>query len=150
MEFEPGSFDVATLVNVGMNIADKACLFAEARRALRPSGVFAIYDLMRMDAGEIPYPMPWAATAETSFIETPAVYRRLLEAAGFAVGLETNRREEALELAAERRKKAERGGPSALGPQLLMGAAAAERVGNVAATVRRGTIAPVQMLARAV
>ena len=67
-----------------MNIADKATLFAEARRVLKAGARFGVYDAMRAGDGEIPYPMPWAETAETSFVETPATYRRLLEAAGFA------------------------------------------------------------------
>ena len=30
-----------------MNIADKAQLFAEVRRVLKPGGVFGVYDVMR-------------------------------------------------------------------------------------------------------
>jgi len=40
MPFAAGSFEVATLIHVGMNIADKAGLFAEVRRVLRPGGRF--------------------------------------------------------------------------------------------------------------
>jgi SAM-dependent methyltransferase len=47
LTFGPAEFDVATLVYVGMNIADKDALFAQAHRVLRPGGVFAIYDIMR-------------------------------------------------------------------------------------------------------
>jgi hypothetical protein len=35
MPFPASTFDVATLLHVGMNIAEKACLFAEVRRVLR-------------------------------------------------------------------------------------------------------------------
>ena len=35
--------------------------------------------------GELSYPVPWSSTAETSFVESMATYRRLLEASGFVV-----------------------------------------------------------------
>ena len=44
LPFEAGSFDLATMNHVGMNIADKATLFAEVRRVLRPGGRFMIYE----------------------------------------------------------------------------------------------------------
>jgi ubiquinone/menaquinone biosynthesis C-methylase UbiE len=47
LTFGAAESDVATLVHVGMNIADKDALFAQAHRVLRPGGVFAIYDIMR-------------------------------------------------------------------------------------------------------
>ncbi|MBV5325011.1 MAG: class I SAM-dependent methyltransferase, partial [Rhodospirillaceae bacterium] len=40
LPFGVGSFDAATLIHVGMNIEDKASLFAEARRVLKPGGRF--------------------------------------------------------------------------------------------------------------
>jgi SAM-dependent methyltransferase len=62
MPFADGRFDAASLIHVGMNIADKSRLFAEIRRVLRPGGRLAIYDLMRTGPGEITMPMPWAST----------------------------------------------------------------------------------------
>ena len=47
LPFEDASFDAATLIHVGMNIADKPRLFAEARRVLRPGATFALYEVMR-------------------------------------------------------------------------------------------------------
>lgn len=37
LPFEPQSFDGAYMLHVGMNIRDKAALFAEVRRVLRPN-----------------------------------------------------------------------------------------------------------------
>jgi ubiquinone/menaquinone biosynthesis C-methylase UbiE len=150
LPFEDGAFDAATLIHVGMNIEDKAKLFAEVRRVLKKGGRFAVYDVMKIDASELPYPMPWAATPATSFPEKPETYRKLLAAAGFTIENETNRREFSLKLAREMREKIEKHGPPALGPQVLMGPAAKERLGNVMATLERGAIAPVEMIARAV
>jgi ubiquinone/menaquinone biosynthesis C-methylase UbiE len=150
LPFEDAAFDAATLIHVGMNIADKAKLFSEARRVLKKGGGFAVYDVMKMDQSELPYPMPWAATPATSFPQTPETYRKLLAAAGFTIESETNRREFALNLAREMRERIEKYGPPLLGPQVLMGSAAKERLGNVMATLERGAIAPIEMIARAV
>ncbi|MBV9444696.1 MAG: methyltransferase domain-containing protein [Streptosporangiaceae bacterium] len=39
--------DRACMLHVGMNIADKATLFAEVRRVLVDGGLFGVYDVMR-------------------------------------------------------------------------------------------------------
>lgn len=149
MPFPDSGFDAATLTHVGMNIADKAALFAEVRRVLKPGARFGVYDVMQVADGDLPYPMPWAATPETSFVETPETYRRLLEEAGFAVEAEHDRSELALRLGREMRERAAVEGAPPLGLHLLMGPATRERIGNVMATLERGLIAPVEMVARA-
>jgi SAM-dependent methyltransferase len=150
LPFADASFDAATLIHVGMNIEDKAGLFAEVRRVLKPGARFGVYDIMRMAEDEIPYPMPWAATPETSFVERPETYRRLLAAAGFEIDSEANRRELALRLGREMRENAEKHGAPPLSLHVLMGPAAQERLGNVMKTLQAGTIAPIEMIARAV
>jgi len=47
LPFAPRSFDGAYMLHVGMNIQDKARLFAEVQRVLKPGGIFGIYDVMR-------------------------------------------------------------------------------------------------------
>jgi len=80
LPFTPGSFDAAYLLHVGMNIENKSGLFAQIRRVLAPSGTLGIYDVMRLGAGELSYPVPWAGGPEASFVADAATYRRLLEA----------------------------------------------------------------------
>ena len=150
LPFEDGAFDAATLIHVGMNIADKDRLFEEVRRALKPGALFCVYEVMRAGDGDLPYPMPWAQSIETSFVETPETYRRLLNAAGFKVEREENRRAFVLDLARETRAKIEKDGLPALNQHVLIGPEAKVRLGNVMATLERGTIAPVEMIARAV
>jgi ubiquinone/menaquinone biosynthesis C-methylase UbiE len=150
LPFEDAAFDAATMIHVGMNLPEKAGAFAEVRRVLKPGARFGVYDIMRGGAAELPFPMPWATTAETSFVESPDTYRRLLSDAGFTVESETDRRDFVLRLAREMRAKAEKEGPPRLGPQVLMGETARERLGNVMAALERGTITPVEMIARAV
>lgn len=149
MPFPDAAFDAATLIHVGMNIADKAALFAEVRRVLKPGGRFGVYDIMRAGQGDLPYPMPWAATPETSFVEPPETYRRLLGEAGFTIEAEHDRSALALTLGREMRERAAIEGAPPLGLHILMGPATRERIGNVMAALERGLIAPVEMVARA-
>jgi ubiquinone/menaquinone biosynthesis C-methylase UbiE len=149
LPFDAATFDAATLIHVGMNISDKARLFEEVRRVLKPGALFCVYEVMRAGEGDLPYPMPWAQSVETSFVETPEAYRRLLSAAGFTIEREENRRAFVLDLAREMRAKIEKDGLPALNQHVLIGPAARERLGNVMATLERGMIAPIEMIARA-
>jgi ubiquinone/menaquinone biosynthesis C-methylase UbiE len=149
LPFGADTFDAATLIHVGMNIKDKARLFAEVRRVLKPGAGFCVYEVMHAGDGDLPYPMPWALTIETSFVETPETYRRLLSAAGFKVEAEENRRTFVLDRAREMKAKIEKDGMPALNQHALLGPTARERLGNVMATLERGVIAPIEMIARA-
>lgn len=149
LPFAPGAFDGAYMLHVGMNIVDKPALFAEVRRVLKPKGVFGIYDVMRESDGELSYPVPWASSAETSFVATAAAYRRLIAAAGFEVVRERSRREFAIEFFRQMRAQATQGGPPPLGLHILMGASAPEKVANMIGNLERGLIAPTEIVCRA-
>ncbi len=149
LPFADTAFDAATAIHVGMNVADKSRMFAEVRRVLKPRGRFGVYDVMRTGAGDLPYPMPWAETPETSFVETSAVYGRLLRAAGFAIEAEHDRRELTLRLAREMRERVAREGPPVLSLAAIAGPAIKERLANVMSAVEQGLIAPVAIIARA-
>jgi len=152
LPFAPGSFDGAYMMHVGMNIQDKAALCREVRRVLRPAGVFAIYDLMRTGEGDVRFPVPWAATAATSFLADPGEYRRALVQAGFAVVGERNRRDFVLDqfsrIAAREAQDDAHGEVRPLGIHILMKSDAAEKRGNVRHAIEAGVIAPVEMICR--
>lgn len=150
LPFEDARFDVALLIHVSMNIADKARLLAEARRVLKPGGTIALYEVMRTGEGEVVYPVPWAMDAETSFLATPDEYREAAEAAGFAVTAERDRHAFAVDFFAEVKARMESGDwPPPLGPQIMMGETTRERVGNLIANLEAGRVAPVEMILRA-
>jgi ubiquinone/menaquinone biosynthesis C-methylase UbiE len=149
LPFAENTFDVATMIHVGMNIEDKARLLREARRVLRQDGHFAVYDIMKTGAAELPFPMPWAETAATSFVVPAETYHELLIASGFEVTQEHNRRELALALGREMRENAARHGAPPLGLHLLMGPATPQRLGNVMGALQQGLIAPIEIIARA-
>lgn len=148
LDFPPGSFDGATLLHVGMNVPDKAGLFAAVHRALRPGGFLAVYDVMRTGPEPLEFPLPWSSAAETSFVETPDAYRAALAGAGFTIATERNRQAFALDSFAATRARLAQSGPPALGLSIVLGPAAQQKSRNMAALVGRGTIAPVEMIAR--
>jgi len=150
MPFGAGRFDGAVMLHVGMNIADKPALFKEVRRVLKPGARFGVYDIRHMAKGGLPYPMPWAMTPDTSFVEAPDHYRQALAKAGFTIELERSLRDLALKLNREMREKAALDGPSPLGPQVLLGVSAPQRLANVMSALAEGLIAPIEMIARAV
>ncbi len=149
LPFNDAAFDAATLMHVGMNLPDKPAVFAEVARVLRPGAAFAVYDVMRMGEGELAFPVPWATTPATSFVEAPAAYREALAAAGFAVEQERDRRDFALDFFRRlRARQQEAGAPPPVGLHLTMGAQAPAKIANMIGNIERGLIAPVEMICR--
>jgi hypothetical protein len=93
------------------------------------------------------YPLPFAAGPETSFVERPETYRRLLAAAGFRPVSERVRSAFVLDLAAEARARIAAEGPPVLGLHLVMGPEARRLVGALVDCVERGVLAPLEMIA---
>jgi SAM-dependent methyltransferase len=104
-------FDAALTVHVAMNVADKAALYAEAFRTLRPGGRFVAYDVLQGEGGEIRYPVPWANDASTSHLATTEEMRELLAAAGFDIRSEVDSSDESLIWFNQVRERIERDGP---------------------------------------
>ncbi len=149
MPFGDAGFDAAFMMHVGMNILDKARLFAEVHRVLKPGGSFGVYDVMRTGEGALTFPVPWATSEETSAVAAPEAYRQALEAAGFQVAAERNRRDFALDFFAELNAKiAAAGGPPPLGLHILMGETRAEKIKNLVENISAERIAPVELIAR--
>lgn len=150
MTFPAATFDAATLLHVGMNIADKARLFSEVRRVLKPGGIFGIYDQMRETDGEFDFPVPWASVPQTSFVETPATYKRLLTEVGFEIIWERSCRDDAL--ASFNQQTAAQQGSSALPPlgvHVTMGSGAVQKMANHRTNIERGLVAPNEIVVRA-
>jgi SAM-dependent methyltransferase len=82
LPFADGLFDAALLQHVAMNISDRARLYREIRRVLKPGGRFATFDVV-LNSGDPHYPVPWARTPGTSFLMTAAATREAIEPAGF-------------------------------------------------------------------
>jgi ubiquinone/menaquinone biosynthesis C-methylase UbiE len=150
LKFDPESFDRAYMIHVGMNIADKAGVFREVRRVLKPGGKFAIFDFVRIGDTPMTYPVPWASSDETSFVVDKGGYRDALERAGFRVEQERVRTVFAIEFTERAIARAARNGQPALALHLLMGDLAPVMIKNILAMMKQGVLAPVELYARAV
>jgi len=151
MPFVDNEFDKAYMLHVGMNIADKANLFSEIGRVLKPGGTLGVYDIMQVGPTELNYPVPWSTTAAGSALGTPDEYRQALEAAGFTVIAEQNRRDFALDYYAEMQSKVAAAGRSpSLGLHIVMGEEAPTKLGNMIRGISHGPIAPVEIIAKSV
>lgn len=145
--FDDGLADLVTMFHVGMNIADKKQLFAEAARVLKPGGHFALFDVMRGENDEtLTFPVPWSGLPETSQVDAPEVYRNAAAAAGLDLVAERERRQFALDFFANVFEKVAAIGPPPLGINLMMGDTAAEKIQNYIANVEARRIAPVEMI----
>ena len=83
MPFEAASFDVVWTQHASMNIADKAALYGEIARVVRPGGRFAFFDILAGPNQPIHFPVPWASDPSFSFLLSPDETRALVSDAGF-------------------------------------------------------------------
>lgn len=83
LPYEDQSFDVVWSQNVTMNVADKALMFAEALRVLRPGGVYVLTHIGQGNNAALDFPVPWAMTEATSFTTPPPDILHALDKAGF-------------------------------------------------------------------
>jgi SAM-dependent methyltransferase len=148
MPFDDGAFDAALTLHVAMNIPERAALYGEIARVMKPGAALCIYDVMKAGAGEPAFPVPWAETPETSHLTSAEEMRGLLDTAGFEIGEVEDRSafaraffQRALAAAAAA------DGPPPLGIHLILGAGAPEKFRNMLANIEAGHIAPVQMIA---
>ena len=147
MPFQDASFDGGYMLHVGMNIDDKASLFAEIFRVLKPGTSFGIYDIMRQNTGELIYPVPWATDASTSKLSTPMQYKQAIVEQGFKVTAENNRRDFALEFFRQVREKTKaNGGPPPLGLHTLMQQSSSNKIKNMVDNIADHLIAPVEII----
>lgn len=149
LRLDAETFDRAYMIHVGMNIADKAGVFREVRRVLKPGGIFVIFDVLRSGVGEVAYPVPWALSEETSFVEDAKSYRDALQRAGFHVEREKGRRAFGIEFTERAIARGAQSGQPALGLHLLMGDLAPVMIRNVLTMMKQGMLEPVELYSRA-
>lgn len=85
LPYDDASFDAAMTIHVAMNIPEKDKVYSEARRVLKPGGIFAVYDVLQGEGGEVMFPVPWAREPSISHLATPDEMRSLLAGAGFEI-----------------------------------------------------------------
>src|SRR3546814_617435 len=78
LPFPAAAFNLVWTQHAAMNIADKARLYREVARVLKPGGRFGLYDIMAGPAGEPHFPVPWAGTAEWNHLVAPEAVRETI------------------------------------------------------------------------
>ena len=149
MPFADASFDGAYSMNVSMNIADKAALYRETHRVLKPGAWLVLSEIAKGERGELDYPTPWASSALTSFLSTLEETRRGLEQAGFDVIQLRSTLDEALASGARARAIVASGGKSPhRAVMLIHGDNANEAMANMARGLSNAQVNPIEVLAR--
>jgi len=121
MAFADGCFDAAMTIHVAMNIWAKDRIYAEAKRVLKPGGVFGVYDILQGEGGEVLYPVPWARRASISHLAKPAGMESLLQAAGFEILQRKDSTEESLAWFERVAASWQKTGPPKLSLQIFLG-----------------------------
>ena len=148
LPFDDASFDRAYSQNVVMNIADKPRFYSEALRVLKRGGVLALSNLAAGPAGPPHFPVPWAATAATSFLATAEATRRELEQAGFAIVRFEDTTQKSMAMRQAFRAKLESEGLPALGPHVFIGERMREYSINAARSQEEGRLVSLEILLR--
>ena len=149
MPFADATFDGAYSMNVSMNIADKAALYREIRRVLKPGAWLVLSEIAKGAGAPMDYPTPWARTAQTSFLATQDETIRALQAAGFEIVQSRDTLEQAYEYAARSRALVDRGEkPPHRAVQLMHGDIAPQAMTNSSRGFKEGRIVPIEILAR--
>ena len=148
MPFADDAFDGAYTIHVAMNIADKAKLYREVHRVVKSGATFGIYDILEgPTVGDLLFPVPWAATPQTSFLASIDQLPLMLEAAGFAIESRTDRSTFALDFFTQLERRAA-AGPPPLGLHILMGEDFPTKAANMLDNVKQGRCAPWEIICR--
>lgn len=148
LPYDDQTFDVVWTEHVAMNIPDKARLYQEMYRVLKPGGTLAIYDILASQSGSIHFPVPWARTPETSFLVQPDELRKLLGEAGFAIFDWMDTTEMARVWYVSLAEKIQKEGFPPLGFHVLMGADFQVMAQNQGRNLQEGRIILGQVVAR--
>lgn len=147
--FADADFDGAFSMNVSMNVADKAALYREIWRVLKPGGWLVLSEVSKGEGGEPDYPVAWADTPRTSFLATPEETRRGLLAAGFELQHFRSTLEKTRAFGDRSRAMVKRGEkPPHRAVMLIYGQQARAVMANTIRGFTDGRIIPVEVLCR--
>jgi SAM-dependent methyltransferase len=146
LPFEEGAFDGAYMIHVGMNVPDKAGVFREVARVIKPGARFTIFDFMRRASSPFTFPVPWALSEATSAVAEPSVYRSALQEAGLRITHERSRVAFAIAFTQNVMERLAQSGPPLLGLHLLMGDKTPVMARNMLDAMQRGVLEPIEMI----
>ena len=128
--FADAQFDAAMTIHVAMNIPAKDKMYEHARRVVKPGGIFAVYDVLQGEGGEVLFPVPWARDPSISHLATPDDMTTLLTAAGFNILEAHDSTDESQAWFEAMSKRMAASGPPALSFQTFLGSDFVEMARN--------------------
>jgi SAM-dependent methyltransferase len=148
LPFGDDSFDVVWTEHVQMNIADKLRFYGEMARVLRPGGTLAFHDVFAGEAGQLDFPVPWATSADASFLAPVATVREILAALPLEIDSWVDCTAASTSWFGGVRERVEAGAPPPLGVHLLMGQNARDKVVNAHEGLQSGAMVTIQAVLR--
>jgi len=148
LPFPDATFDIVWSQHASMNIPDKAGLYQEMHRVLKPGGALAIHDILAGPVSPLRFPVPWARVPETNFLVTPDELRILLEARGFRIVSWDDTTTQALEWFTMVAENVRRNGPPVLGFHLIFGPDVQRMGENQVRNLQEDRIVLAQIVAR--
>ena len=146
MPYADAQFDAVVSLHVAMNIADRAALYREMARVLKPGRPLALYDVMKKGDGELLFPVPWAESPATSHLVTPVEMHALLADAGLRIVESEDHTPLAIRFFRKVMEQAPQQPGAFSAPRLAM-RRSDEKLRNTLANIEQGRIGPVMMLA---
>lgn len=151
LPFDDESFDNAWTQHVAMNIGDRATLYSEVRRVIRPGGLFAIHDVVELSGQPLHFPVPWSRGTATSHLLTSDATRELLIDSGFEIVSCTDTTDAAKGWIAKLLSRRDANTPPRpLGLAVITGPDFPNMFANLERNLNEGRVGLVQMYARAV
>lgn len=139
LPFDDESFDLVWTEHAQMNIQDKASMYREIARVLKPQGCLAFHDIFA-GANQPVFPLPWAEDDSISFLCTEDEARQMIRNNGLQLNCWESKIDESLLAFENAAGKLESGQTPPLGIHLLMGETARDKIGNYLKSMHGGAI----------
>lgn len=144
MPFGDAAFDVVWTEHAQMNIEDKAGLYGEIMRVLKPGGRLVFHDVFLGPGGDPYFPVPWAEDRSISYLISPDSALDVLEKIGLGVRDWEDKSAQSLAWFEATAEKMKSSGPPPLGIHLLMGETANDKLLNMVRNLKEDRIAVLQ------
>lgn len=148
MPFDEATFDVLWTQHVTMNISDKVALYKEMWRVLKPGGILASYEILAGAGGSVHFPVPWARTPATSFLQTPEHLQGLLDEIDFEILSWQDKTEWGRLWFQNMSKKVQKQPSKPLGLHLLLGSEFKMMAQNQIRNLEEGRITVIELIVR--
>ena len=140
LPFESQTFDVVWTQHVQMNVPDKKKFYAEIHRVLKPDGHFLYYDIFKDNDQPVTYPMPWASSAEQSFLFKAGEMHNNLNALGFKKHSATDQTKAGIDFFEALVTRLKAIGPPKMGLNVLMGESTKAKLLNLLEHFKKGVL----------